>query len=182
MSKITLKNVRLSFPKLFKAEPFKPGDDPKFSATFLIPKDSALHKEIDAVILEALKAKVGAKAEAVLKQIRGNPNKFCFRDGDTQSYDGYEGMMSFKANNGTRPLVIDRDKTPLTEADGRPYAGCYVNAIVEIFVYDNSGVGVSASLSGVQFVKDGDAFSGGRAASEDEFDALEEGADADDLV
>lgn len=182
MSKITLKNVRLSFPGLFKAEAFKPGDDPKFKATFLIPKDSALHKEVDAAILEVLKAKVGAKAEAILKQIRNNPNKFCFQDGDTKSYDGYEGMMALSAKNGTRPLVIDRDKTPLTESDGRPYAGCYVNGIAELFVYDNSGYGVSASLSGVQFVKDGDAFSGGRAASEDEFDELEEGADADDLV
>lgn len=182
MSKVTLKVVRLSFPGLFKAEAFKPGDDPKFKATFLVPKGSAQDKMVEAAILEVAKAKWGAKAEAIVKQIRNNPNKFCYQDGDTKSYDGYEGMMALSAKNGTRPLVIDGQKQPLVEEDGKPYAGCYVNGIVELFAYENSGNGISASLSGVQFVKDGDAFSGGRAASEDEFDELEEGADADDLV
>jgi len=181
---IKLKDVRLSFPGLFKAEAFKPGDDPKFKATFLIPKGSAQHKMIEAAILEVVTAKHGAKAAGIIKQIRGNPNKFCYQDGDNKSYDGYEGMMALSAKNGTRPLVIDRDKSILAEEDGRPYAGCYVNASIELFCYDNTGVGVSASLGGVQFVRDGDAFAGGRAASEDEFDDLGEGADTedDDLV
>jgi hypothetical protein len=37
-------------------------------------------------------------------------------------------------------------------------------------------------LSGVQFNRDGDAFTGGGAASEDDFDDLGEGADADELA
>jgi hypothetical protein len=176
-----LQNVRLSFPALFRAEAFKQGDEPKFKATFLIPKNSPLHAEVEKAILETVRTKYGAKAEKIIQQIRNNPNKFCYQDGDTKSYDGYEGMMALSAKNGVRPLVIDRDKTPLTEADGRPYAGCYVNATVEFFTYDNSGIGVSASVTGVQFVRDGEAFSGGRAASMDDFDA-EDGADADDMV
>jgi hypothetical protein len=76
--------------------------------------------------------------------------------------------------------VIDRDKTPLTSADGRPYAGCFVNASVELWAQDNNfGKRINASLRGVQFFKDGDAFSGGGAASDDEFDSVE---DADSLV
>lgn len=180
--KIKLQNVRLSFPGLFKAEAFKPGDDPKYKATFLIEAGSAQHKAVEQAILETVRAKFGAKdAEKLIAQIRNNPNKFCYQDGNTKSYDGYEGMFALTAKNSVRPLVIDRDRTPLTEADGRPYAGCYVNASVEFFAYDSSGKGVSASLGGVQFVKDGDAFAGGKAASEDDFDALD-GADADDLV
>jgi hypothetical protein len=131
--------------------------------------------------METLTVKHGAKAAGILKQIRNNPNKFSFQDGDTKSYDGYEGMMALSAKSGVRPLVIDRDRSPLTEADGKPYAGCYVNASVEFFCYDSSGVGVSASLAGVQFVRDGDAFGGGAAAKADEFDDLGEGADADDM-
>lgn len=180
--KIKLQNVRLSFPGLWKAEPFKPGDDPKFKATFLIEKDSALDKAVNEAIKETAKAKWGAKAEAALKGMRNNPNKFCYQDGDTKTYDGYEGMMALSAKNGKRPLVIDRDRTTLTEADGKPYAGCYVNASVEFFAYENSGNGISASLLGVQFVKDGDAFGGGSIASEDDFDELEDGADADDDI
>ena len=180
--KIKLQNVRLSFPELFVPTAFKPGDALKFKATFLIEKGSAQHKAVEAAILETVKAKFGAKeAEKIVASIRGNANKFCYQDGDTKSYDGYEGMMALSAKNSTRPLVIDRDRTPLAEQDGKPYAGCYVNASVEFFAYDNTGKGVSASLAGVQFVKDGDAFAGGKAASEDEFDALD-GADADSMI
>lgn len=170
--KVKLKNVRLSFPDLFTARAFKPGDEPKFKATFLIAKDDPQVKAIEAAILATAKEKWGAKAESILKSIRGNPNKFCFQDGDTKDYDGYGGMMALSAGNKARPLLLDRDKTPLSSVDGKPYAGCYVNASLEIFTYDNSGNGVSASLKGVQFVRDGDAFGGGAPASPDEFDDL----------
>jgi hypothetical protein len=79
--------------------------------------------------------------------------------------------------------VLHSDKTPLTEADGKPYAGCYVNASIELWAQDNNyGKRVNASLGGVQFARDGDAFAGGGAASEDEFDDLTAGANADELV
>lgn len=180
--KVALKNVRLSFPDLFEPRPFKAGDKPKYKSTFLIEKDSAQAKAVEAAIKEVAKAKWGAKADAVLKGIRGNPNKFNFQDGDTKDYDGYSGMMALSASNQARPLVIDRDKTPLSAQDGKPYAGCYVNATVEFFAYDNSGNGISASLKGVQFVKDGDAFGGGAPASPDEFDDLGVDEEADSLA
>lgn len=182
--KVKLKNVRLSFPDLWVARPFKQGDQPKFGAQFLIPKGSALAKEIDKAILAVAEAKWPNKGAAIVKSIKGNPNKFCYQDGDTRDYDGYAGMMSLSAKNTIRPLVIDRDKTPLSQEDGKPYAGCYVNATVELFAYTNSGNGISASLSGVQFCKDGDAFAAGKPADPDEFDDLgdlgEDGETSDD--
>jgi len=177
-----LTNVRLSFPGLFNAEAFKPGDDPKFKATFLVPKNDQQIAVIEAKILAALKEKYPTKADQILKQIRGNPNKFCFQDGDTKSYDGYEGMMALSAKSTARPTVINADRSPLVESDGKPYAGCYVNASIDFFAYDSSGIGVSASLRGVQFVRDGDSFAGGRPADADEFDEVTEGADADEFA
>lgn len=176
---LKLKNVRLSFPDLFVAKAFKDGD-PTFGATFLIPKNSPLHKEVEKAIMEAATLKFGAKAAKIVEGIRNNPNKFCYQDGDTKDYDGYEGHMALRAKRASRPMVLDRDKTPLTSADGKPYAGCYVDATVEIFAYTNTGNGISAQLRGVQFRKDGDAFGGGSPVSEDEFDDLGEGADAED--
>jgi hypothetical protein len=163
---------RLSFPDLFTPRPFKPGDKPKFKATVLVPKDGPEHKKISEAIMAVAKEKWPKDYAKVIASIKGNANKFCFQDGETKSYEGYEGMMAFSAGNTTRPLVLDRDKTPLTEADGRPYAGCHVVVSVEIFAYDNSGNGISASLRGVQFVKDGPAFAGGGVAAVDEFDDL----------
>lgn len=180
--RIMLSGVRLSFPKLFEPEAFKPGDDPMFSAALLIPKGSALHKQVEAAALAALNAKFPGKGAGIRSQIEGNANKCCIQDGDKTSYDGYEGHVAVRAKNKVRPTVIDTDRAPLAERDGRPYAGCYVNASIEFFGYDNTGKGLSASLRGVQFLRDGDAFSGGRPADSDEFSDVSEGASADDIA
>jgi hypothetical protein len=178
--KIMLKNVRLSFPALFKAEAFKPGDEPRFKATLLIPEGSAQAKQVEAAAIAALEEKFPKKGATIYKQVFGNNNKCNISDGNLAEYDGYAGMIAVSAKSKTRPLVIDADKTPLAESDGKPYAGCYVNAQIEFFGYDNSGKGVSATLKGVQFVRDGDAFSGSAPASDDDFDDLSSGADEDD--
>jgi hypothetical protein len=177
-----LTNVRLSFPDLFTAKSFQEGGEPKYRASFLIPKDDPQIALIEADIKKVAEAKWGKKADSILKSIRGNANKFCFQDGDTKDYDGYEGNMSVSANNKARPLVIDGQKNPLTAADGKPYAGCYVNCSIEFFAYDKPANGISAGLKGVQFVKDGDAFGGGAPASPDEFDDLGVEETADDLA
>jgi hypothetical protein len=171
---VTLKNVRLAFPDLFVAKAFEPGQEPKFGATFLIPKDDPQVKQIEAAIAEAAAAKWGAKSKGVLDGIRNNPNKFCFQDGDLKAdYDGYEGHMTLSAKSKTRPLVIDRNKAPLDMSDGKVYGGCYVNASLELWAQDNQwGKGIRATLRGVQFFRDGDSFSGGRPASVEEFEDL----------
>ena len=69
--------------------------------------------------------------------------------------------------------LVEFDRSPLTETDGRPYSGCYVVAIVELWAQDNSwGKRVNATLKGVQFFADGEAFSGGTPASAGDFDDL----------
>jgi hypothetical protein len=179
--KIFLKKVRLAFPELFEATQVNGQGDFKFRSTFLIDKSrKELIAEIEAAILKVATAKWGAKAEGIIKSIRGNNMRFNFRDGDDKpDYDGFPGNMFIAASNKSRPLVIDNDRTPLTAQDGKPYSGCYVNATISIFAYDNNGKGISASLGGVQFYRDGDAFSGGGVASVDDFDDISEGADAD---
>lgn len=180
IGRIMLMDVRLSFPSLFKPAAFKPGDAEKFKATLLVPKGNPQAAQVEKIILAVLKEKYPNKAEAILKSIRNNPNKFCWQDGDSKSYEGYQGMMALSAKSSTRPTVLDGQRAPVTESDGIVYAGCYVNASVDLFVYDNSGTGVSAGLRGVQFCRKGDAFSGGGAADVDEFSEVA-GADATDF-
>ena len=170
--KVSLKNVRLAFPALFTASRFNDQSDPKFSASFLIEKGSENDKTIQAAIKQVAKDKWGAKAEATLKKIENNPNKYAYKDGDTADYDGYEGHMAIRASNKVRPTVVNKDRSPISESDGIVYGGCYVNAIIDIFAYENSGSGISASLGGVQFVKDGDAFGGGGVAKADDFEDM----------
>jgi len=178
--KLKLTNVRLAFPVLFEAKTVNGEGKPAFSASFLIEPDDPQVKAINAAIEQCAKDKWGAKADVVLKGMRAQ-DKVALHDGDLKAaYDGFPGMFYVSARSATRPGVFDRDRTPLVEADGKPYAGCYVNAVVELWAQDNNyGKRVNASLSGVQFSSDGDAFAGGGAASEDDFDDLAVGADAE---
>lgn len=167
MAKIKLHNVRLSFPSLFRKAVFS-GEETKFEATFLLDKDTQADKiaEIDTLIKGMIKdALKGAKLPA---------DKVCLRDGDEVDYAGYAGHMSIKASTAKRPLVLDRDRSPLTEDDNRLYAGCYVNAMIELWVQNNQwGKRINANLLGVQFFKDGEPFSDGVTASVDDFEVFE---------
>ncbi len=165
MAKIHLKNVRLSFPSIFKRSTFE-GEEGKYEATFLIDKsDKKTAKAVKDAIDEAVKA-AGIKVAS---------DKRCLKDGDDSEYDGYEGVWSFKAANNKRPTVINRDKTPLVEDDDVIYAGCYVNAIIDIWIQNNKfGKRANANLYGVQFVKDGDPFGQGPVDVTDDFDELDD--------
>ena len=182
--KLKLTNVRAAFMQVWKATSVQGEGDPAFSCAFLLdPKDPQI-KTINAAIEQTAKEKWGAKADQVLKQMRAG-DKLCLHDGDTKAqYEGFEGMMFISSRTKTRPLTLNRDKSPLTEEDGVLYSGCYVNVSLELWAQDNSyGKRVNAQLGGIQFYRDGDAFSGGgSAADEDDFDEISDGADADGLV
>ena len=166
MSQISLKNVRLSFPSLFKKASFD-GQEGKFEATFLLNKET--HGATIKQIQDAIKEKIAVD----LKGAKLGADKICLKDGDEIDYDGYAGHFSIKGSNSKRPLVIDRDKTPLTEDDNKLYAGCYVNAIIELWAQNNSyGRRINANLLGVQFYADGEPFGDGVKASVDDFDAF----------
>lgn len=171
-SNLKLTNVRLSFPKLWTAKSYKTGDKPKFGANFLIDKEDneELLKQVKGAIWGAAKEKFGEKAADMFKK---NKIAICLHEGADKDYDGYgEQNMYLSASSSKRPLIIDRDRTPLTEEDGRPYAGCYVNAIVRIWIQED-GKWVNAELLGVQFASEGEPFGGGRI-TEEAFDDLDE--------
>lgn len=181
--KVKLTNVRLAFPVLFEAKTVNGEGTPAFSASFLLDPADPQVKALNQAIEQVAKDKWGAKAEAILKQMRAQ-DKVTLHDGGLKANcGGFPGNLYVSARSATRPLVIDKDKSPLTEQDGKPYAGCFVNASIELWPQDNNyGKRVNAGLRGVQFFRDGDAFAGGGAASEDEFDDISSGATADDLV
>jgi Protein of unknown function (DUF2815) len=182
--KVFLKEVRLSFPDLFVPTEYEKGDGkPRYNATLLVVPGSENDKAIQAAIKAAAEEVFGAKsAPAMLKQFEGNSQKYCYLDGNTKEYDGYANHMYLACHSKTRPGVYNRDKTPLTAEDGKPYAGCYVNASVEIYAQNTANKGIRAAITGVQFVKDGDAFGSGAPASPEEFEDLGVPDTADDMV
>lgn len=171
---IKLTNVRLSYPNLFVARAMEEGKEPKFSAAFLLNKKEhagiikQIEKLTERVALDEFKKKV------TLKRVP-------LRDGNER--DGVEGygdeVMFLNATEKRRPVVVDRDLTPLTKDDPRPYAGCYCNATIRLFAYEHKtgGRGVSAALRAVQFVRDGESFGAGPVSAEEEFEPVTDDVD-----
>jgi hypothetical protein len=173
VDQLRLENVRLSFPDLWEAK--KVGDgEPKFSAAFLLDKKE--HEDLIAqcktIAWAAAKEHFKDKAKDLIAKKKLT---VFFHEGSEKDYEGYgDHNMYISASSKRRPVVMDRDKTPLVESDGRPYAGCYVNAVVRIWVQDNQyGKRINAELMGVQFVRDGEAF-GAAPLGDDAFENLDE--------
>jgi hypothetical protein len=177
--KFMFKDARIAFPDIFE-----PNKDGKFAAAFIFPPDHPAIPGLEAVIEEVGKAKWGKDWEKLRKQLKAGDNMLIHNGDSKASYVGYEGNLFFNANNKVRPLVIDRDKTPLTAQDGKPYSGSHVIVGIDVWAQDNDfGKKINAQLQGVQFFKDGEAFSGGGGvADHSDFEEIADGADADDLA
>jgi hypothetical protein len=144
------------------------GQEKKFSAVFLLDDEKHakliehIEKLIDRCALDQYKKKISFKK--------------CLRDGiEKPDMEGYgEGTHFISAARKTRPAVVNRDLSPVTDEDGVIYAGCYVNATIRLWAQDNKwGKRVNAELRAVQFLKDGESFGAGPVNAEDEFDAID---------
>lgn len=185
--KIVLRNVRLSYEHIFTPSKFDENQDPKYSATLIIPKN---HPDVPAL----KKALQEAGAEKYPTAFNGKdwPRGYscALKDADVDAgMDGivlaeknpeYAGCYTLKADSTRRPVVLDRRKAAVTEEDGLIYSGCYINVSIAAAAYEFGKMtkGVKCYLNGVQFVKDGDRF-GTDAASD--FDTLDDGG-VDDLL
>lgn len=172
-TKLILRNVRLSFPELFVPVAYEEGKPKKYEATFLIPKNSPQMAEVQAAIIKAARAKWGPDAEKVLKQLQAS-NRTCITDGDLKDYAGYAGNWALKAKNEVRPPVRDRQGGAVVSDSGAVYSGCYVNGHISFWAQDHPqwGKRINANLRGIQFVADGEAFTGGGVATDDEFESV----------
>ena len=168
MTAIVLKNVRLSFPQIWTPKSFAQGQDPRFNANFL------LDKETQADQIEKLKAAINEMVADKWKGKKPGGLKVCIGDGEEKEYDGYENAVYVSASTKVRPVIVDQKKNPLAEEDGKPYAGCYVNAAISLWAQDNQwGKRINATLDAIQFVKDGEPF-GGKKVTADVFGEIEE--------
>ena len=169
--KIKIPSARLSFPSLFQMASFGGESTGKFEATFILDKKehAKVIAEIEAVIGKLQKDELKGKVAS---------DKICLKDGDEMDRPEYAGKMTIKASTKKRPLVINRDKSAISEDDNIIYAGCYVNGIVTLWAQNNQyGKRINAQLDGVQFVRDGDPFGDG-GISVDQFNAFDDEDDS----
>lgn len=172
---------RVSYPSVFKAKAF--GDqEAKFSLTMLFDKKLDLSKPASVGSMSLKHAAFNAATEKWgPKENWPKKLKLPFRDGDDERPDtpGYAGMIFVPANSKNQPGLVDQRLQPiLDERDF--YAGCYARAELIAFAYDTKGNrGVAFALQNVQKLRDGEPFSG-RKAAESVFDAVADDSDNSD--
>lgn len=210
--KVFIAGARLAtFGGLWKASAFEEGQTEKFTADFIFEEGTKAYKYVLVDGADGKKVAVREKTPTEIKKIfievandtwkgKGieklralDKNQKSLRDGNTkltvagEQYEGYADRFYISAKNAKRPIVVDQDGvTPLTEADGRPYSGSYVHATVDIYGMVPKGKknvqGVFATLLAVQFVGDGEAFSGGAVGSAADFEPIgDAGSDAGEV-
>ena len=154
---ILIRNARLSYPKLFRAEAVKNDDAarPRYGCNLLVAKS-------DEATMAKVNGEIARLAKEKMKSVMPKKKDISIRDGDGEDGDEHSaGCWIISANRQEsqgRPTVLDRDRSPLTESDSKPYAGCYVNAVVGVYSPKNWAGKVCFSLEVVQFAKDGEPF------------------------
>jgi hypothetical protein len=189
-TRFLLKNVRASFPVLFKGEQFQGTGSFRCGTSLIVPPDHPQLAQINAGIEEAAALKWKDKTAVTLKGARAK-DKICLRDGDIKAkYDGYEGNQILSANcqggdteaECVKPQVFTAARVEVTDSAKNPiYSGCYVNALIELYADSRFGDGVFCKLVGIQFDHDGDAF-GTAKAKADDFEPVSAGATADEFA
>lgn len=169
LHKLRLKRVRLSFPDLFTAKKVNDGGEPKFGACFL------LNKETDAEQIKLAQRIINAVARDKWKDKIPKSVIPCLKECNTKDYDGYDDEhMYISSTSPRRPVVVDERIRPVTEADGKIYAGCYVNVTLRLWAQDNQfGKRVNAEVLAVQFAGEGEAFGVAPVDAEEEFESID---------
>lgn len=192
MPQIQLKSVRLSFPDIWRpGKPQNEGDTPKYGGQFIIEPGSENEKIAKEAMMAAATEAFGVNWAAIVKAME--KSKKCLRigndnlDKEGNIRDGYIDKIYIVARNKAKPAIVaakaknaDGSWNYLTEADGKPYGGCFVNAKINIKAMkakDKIPNQIYATLEAIQFVRDGDAFGAGPGTAEgfDDVDGAEEG-------
>lgn len=177
---IKLPSVRVSFPHFFE-KPMINGEEGKYGGVFMLKKDDKNHMKVKDLIQAEMDSLIEEKNDG--KELPDS--MYCLRDGDARgARPEYAGYWTINANTKRRPLVIDRDKTPLSDDDGKIYPGCVVNAQIDLWFQKNRyGTRVNANLRGVQWVADDEPLDSSYVDPDevaDGFDELEAVADDGD--
>lgn len=197
---VKIKKARLSFASLFEPEQYQGAGPFKYRASFLFEPNSQTEKDLRAAMRTIAKEEWKDKADAVLAAADDDSKLRFIVDGNKKTYDGYAGMKvitATRAQDKKRPLILDKkpwkdetdsagNKIPntLTQESGKPYSGCYVNAVVDLWCQSNAfGKTIRAQLISIQFDSDGDAFGAGTAkGNPDDYEDLSTDDDTDGLV
>lgn len=183
--KVLTPKFRVSFPNVFTPKAIQEGQEPFYSVQMLFPKE--FDNEADA---EQFKQMRRAVQKAIVNKWGKDKAKWPanmrlpFRDGtEKEGFDGYGPDVIFvNAKSKMKPGIVDQRRKDIENEDDF-YAGCYARATLTTYAYNKMGnIGVAFGLQNLQFMADGEPFSG-RTKASDDFDVVEGVEDmADELT
>lgn len=168
---ITINNVRFSYCNLFQPQA-RPGQEPKYSVTILVPKSNA---EAKAIIDQAIAQAVELGVSKCWNGVRPPQPAVCVHDGDgARPSDGQpfgeecRGCWVFTASSKNKPFVVDTQVQNIIDP-AQVYSGMWGNVNVNFFPYNSNGKkGIGCGLNGVQKTQDGEPL-GGHVTAQDAF-------------
>jgi hypothetical protein len=185
--KIIVLGARLSFHDLFQAKSIRNGaprfnatlicldgtekDNPKGFKTLIkyknVEGENVVHdySKLDDICKHILKEK--------FKKITPKMKNWCYNkaDGSTtrDEYTNEDGdfwagfnsetfyISATKKEENGKPKVLNQLKKEIDPNSGDLFSGCYVNAVIDVYAFDNKeDKGVSASLEGIQLKATGE--------------------------
>ncbi len=171
MSTATLKDGqvlikgRISYPKVFKPEHFKndTATPKRYGCQVLMPKSdtegkAAIDKEIDRLTKQHFKGKKPKTKDLPIKDGDGE-------DGDEHS-KGCWIISANRAESQGRPTVVDRQKQPIVQEDGKLFAGYHCRFILGIYKPKTYDI-ISASLELVQVLREGEVIGAAPVSADD---------------
>ena len=165
---VILKDVRASFPELFELHEFK--GTKTYRCSYLIEKDSENHKAIKDAIISVAKEKWPDDFAKKLKLFQPQTNRYPIKDGDDTVYEFQHGhilLTAVRSEKSGRPVVVDRNKSPLVAGEGKVYSGVRCNSIVDFWAQqDKENSGIRCALINWQFFKHADSFGGSAPATD----------------
>lgn len=190
---VVVRNARLSFPHIYEPQEQENDDGSTrktFNCVLMVPKadNPQLKRVLSDMKAGAREAKVRAWGDDESKWPKIPASMTCFKDGDNEDHfqtprAEYAGHYIISASSpASRPpnVITNRkdDENKWMEAEvGRkdaPYAGCYVNGIIELYGQKKDPKRkmpnrINASFSTIQYLRKGEPFAN-------------QGADANDLL
>ena len=180
---VTGKNTRCSYLNASEAKEPLGGGTPKFSGSFIIPKD-------DVITYEKIKSAIQAAYEEGKEKLRGNSKtipplssiKTPLRDGDLDRPDdpAYANSWFINASSIRKPKCFDSSGNEIIDSS-ELYSGIYAKVMLSFYVfYVNGNKGIAAGFQGLKKMRDGEPLGGAYITADSFDDDDEDETDTDD--
>lgn len=172
-TQIVTGEVRISYEHLLKPYASQPNEEPKYSATLLIPKSDAatmqrINMAIQTAIQEASTGKWGMRIPQPPLPIHDGDG---LREDNTPYSEECKGHWVVTASSKHPQEVVDINGNPIINAT-EIYSGMYARVCVNFFGYSAPRKkGIGCGLGPVQKIRDGEPLGGGRTNAQDAFSA-----------